>query len=69
VKIATKDFVQGIVAPEARVFVDVDVFTTDDFSANDSASVKQWAEMAHKHEKIEFFHLLREPTINKLKAG
>jgi uncharacterized protein (TIGR04255 family) len=67
VKIATKEFVQGPTPNDARVFIDVDVATVDDYSGGDAASVKQWAAQAHEHEKREFFHLLKESTIQRLK--
>jgi len=66
VRIATRDFVQGPAPSEACVFVDVDVFT-DQFSATDASSIKQWAAQAHEHAKREFFHLLKDETIQRLK--
>jgi uncharacterized protein (TIGR04255 family) len=66
IRIATKEFVQGPVASEARVFVDVDVFTTEAFAGTNAAAVKQWAALAHENEKREFFHLLTKQTIQLL---
>jgi len=66
VRIATKEFLQGILPPNTFVFVDVDAATNDQFTAHGAASVKQWLAFAHEKEKEEFFHLLKPETITKL---
>jgi uncharacterized protein (TIGR04255 family) len=66
VRIATKEFLQGAVPPNTSVYIDVDVFTHDGFSTSDQAAVTNWVETAHAHGKVEFFHLLKQDTIDEL---
>lgn len=68
VRIATKDFIQGV-APDTNIFVDVDVYTTDDFSSSDKAQVNKWIVDAHTIEKTEFFRLFTQPTIDAWKEN
>lgn len=67
VRIATRDFVAGPAPPEATVFVDVDVFTKDEFQTTKIDEVKTWVDLAHDHLKREFFHVLKPETIAQLK--
>jgi uncharacterized protein (TIGR04255 family) len=66
VRIATREFIGGQVPPEPNVFIDVDVYT-EDFPATDATSVKNWVNRAHDVAKGEFFHLLTETTVQRLK--
>ncbi len=63
VRIATHEFVQGDLPANTSVFVDVDVFTKDNFRTKDPNIVKGWVEFAHAKEKEQFFRLLPQPTI------
>lgn len=66
VRIATKDFTQGNLPADVAVFIDVDVFTNDDYRSNDRSAVKRWITDAHDYEKHEFFHLFTQGTIDRL---
>lgn len=66
VRVATAEFVQGILPPNSRVLIDVDVFTKEAFRTNDVQKVKQWVESAHTMEKEQFFRLLTVETIEAL---
>jgi uncharacterized protein (TIGR04255 family) len=67
VRIATKEFIQGPLPPDTSVYVDVDVFTNEGFSASDNTAVNKWVEFAHTQEKAAFFSLFRQPTIDELR--
>jgi uncharacterized protein (TIGR04255 family) len=76
VKVATKEFVQTL-APvaAAEFFIDVDVYTPETvasnrepFSTESLAHVNEWLTKAHALAKREFFHLLRQVDIDRLKA-
>ena len=69
VRIATPEFVQlnGPVLPDTSVYVDVDVFTKDNFSTTNRDAVVKWINDAHTAEKQHFFRLLRPETISELK--
>lgn len=67
VRIATPEFVQGTVPSNTVLFVDVDVFTKDDFSTRSQDAVVGWINDAHTAEKRSFFRLLTDLTINELK--
>jgi uncharacterized protein (TIGR04255 family) len=67
VRIATSEFVQGDLPPNTSLYVDVDVFTKDDFRTKDQNVVVNWIEFAHSKEKEQFFRLLPQTTIELLK--
>jgi uncharacterized protein (TIGR04255 family) len=67
VRIATPDFVQGVYPKDTAVFVDVDVFTSQQFRATDRSAVKTWLSAAHEREKEYFFGLLKTTTIDSLR--
>ena len=71
VRIATTDFVQvqqGAMPPTTSVYVDVDVFTNSlGFGTTNQEFVRDWIERAHSKEKIQFFRLLTESTIESLR--
>jgi uncharacterized protein (TIGR04255 family) len=67
VRVASRDFVQGQFSPEAKVLVDIDVFTTSDFRADSKAVIKQWAANARTTKNEAFFGLLRQMTIERLR--
>jgi uncharacterized protein (TIGR04255 family) len=66
VRIASAEFVSGPKAQNTTVAVDVDIFTPDEFSIQDSKSVKAWIEDAHEIEKTEFFTLFTEAMLERL---
>lgn len=67
VRIATPEFVQGVLPPNTSVYVDVDVFTKEGFATTVQSDVAGWIDTAHKKEKEQFFRLLTENTIESLK--
>jgi len=67
VRMTSRDQVTGVLPDGTRAFVDVDVYTNDEFECRDAGTVKAWLESAHTLEKIEFFHLLTGATIDALK--
>ncbi len=67
VRIELTEFLQGPFPPDTSVFVDVDVYTNDGFRTDSKRTVDEWVEFAHTQEKIEFFHLFKQATIEKLK--
>jgi len=69
VRLATAEFVQGVLPPNTSVVVDVDVFTKESFKTTERAKVKQWIEFAHVKEKEHFFRLLTDETISALKES
>lgn len=66
VRIATTGFVQGKLPPNTSVYVDVDVFTKDDFEMKEQKAVKNWVTAAHTSEKEQFFRLLTDRSIEAL---
>jgi len=69
VRIATTEFVQGVLPPNTSVVADVDVFTKEGFNTKDETEVKRWVELAHTKEKENFFRLLTDETIEALKES
>lgn len=69
VRIATPEFVQGTLPPNTSVYIDVDVFTKEDFETNKQIDVITWVEAAHTREKEQFFRLLTEQIIKSLKEN
>jgi uncharacterized protein (TIGR04255 family) len=67
VRIATKEFVQGILPLNTSVYVDVDVFTKEGFETEEQQVVRDWMTTAHESEKKQFFGLLTDRTIERLK--
>jgi uncharacterized protein (TIGR04255 family) len=66
VRIATTEFVQGKLPPNTSVYLDVDVFTKDDFETKEQKAVQNWVTAAHTSEKEQFFRLLTERSIETL---
>lgn len=67
VRIATPGIVQGDLPPTTSVYVDVDVFTKENFATRDKKFVEAWIDSAHTWEKEQFFRLIPQPTIDLLK--
>lgn len=66
VGVATPDYVQGPLPEGTTAYVDVDVYTAPGYECADATLVKRWLDNAHTHAKIEFFHLLKQETIDNL---
>ena len=69
VRVATKEFIQGVIPEDTSIYVDVDVFTDDGFHTSDQKAVNEWIELAHTKEKDEFFHLFRLDTISDMREA
>ena len=67
VRIATPEFIQGLVPPNTSVYVDVDVFTKEGFCSTNQADVIAWINTAHTAEKQHFFCLLSDQKIRELR--
>jgi uncharacterized protein (TIGR04255 family) len=67
VRVATPEFVQGLLPPSTSAVADVDVFTKEGFKTHDENQVKTWIDFAHTQEKEHFFRLLTSGTIQNLK--
>jgi uncharacterized protein (TIGR04255 family) len=69
VRIATPNFVAGVVPKGTSIVVDVDISTKDVFRTKEAARVKDWVEFAHTNEKEQFFRLLTDETIDALRES
>jgi uncharacterized protein (TIGR04255 family) len=69
VRVASPEFVFPRMPNEASVLVDVDIFTKAGFEAREEEPVLEWLENAHTTEKQEFFCLLTDETISRLKEN
>ena len=47
----------------STAFIDVDVYTGEDYATNDIQAVKDWIELAHEHEKAQFFRVFSPDMI------
>lgn len=65
-RVASPFFVQGGLAPEVQVVVDVDVYTPPGFETVHIDSVLEWVNVAHEFEKEAFFKLLPSDILDKL---
>lgn len=65
-RIATRSFVEGRLAPEVTVVLDVDVYTPEFVSFGDADTAINWIDAAHEHEKCTFFSLIPEKIIADL---
>jgi uncharacterized protein (TIGR04255 family) len=69
VRIATPEFVGGVIPENTTIVIDVDVFTKEGFKTKAIGDVESWIVFAHHKEKEEFFHLLPENIIQSLKEA
>lgn len=69
-RIATPDF-SGAAGfpPDGKAFIDIDVFTPNEFSESNEKTVLGWIEKAHTIEKEAFFGLIPDTIIEKLKVN
>jgi uncharacterized protein (TIGR04255 family) len=67
VRIASKEFIVNQSPAELVAVIDVDVFTPTNFQTNLPTKAKSWLEEAHEFEKRQFFRLLDEALISKLR--
>lgn len=69
VRVASADLAQGSIPPNATVIADLDVYTNEGYQESDRAKVKAWCTDAHQIEKVNFFRLLDQTTIDRLRLG
>jgi uncharacterized protein (TIGR04255 family) len=69
VRVATPEFVQGQLPDGTTTFIDVDIYTVEGFTTKDQSTVMNWVDRAHNAEKICFFDLLTQSTIDSLKES
>lgn len=69
VKIVSPEFVLGNPPQSFSALIDVDVFTPEQPTNNDVESIMRWLEEAHNIEKKEFFSLIPNNIIDKLKEA
>jgi len=55
--------VEGDLPEETSAFIDVDVYTGEDYASSDIQAVKAWIDLAHDHEKAQFFRVFSPEMI------
>ena len=66
-RIASVDLAEGNVPENTTVIVDVDVYTSKNYSTRDADSVKKWVFEAHDKEKECFFIVLGNEATERLR--
>jgi len=69
IRVATADLIQGSLPMDTSVLVDVDMSTKNSFSASDRSQVTKWIDSAHSNEKEQFFRLLTDKSIDRLREA
>jgi uncharacterized protein (TIGR04255 family) len=64
-RIVSSEYVQGDVPKGTSALIDIDMFS-DAFGTGSEETVLEWAEVAHQHEKLQFFSILPTSVIQKL---
>lgn len=67
VSIATREFVVGNIPSHAKLVADIDVFKEQSAILTTADDVTAWFEKAHDVEKMSFFSLLDEETVERLR--
>jgi uncharacterized protein (TIGR04255 family) len=65
-RIASPDFVVGVLPSSSSAVADIDVFTPEGFACSDPKIIDQWLEKAHTEEKQAFFKLIPNDVLAKL---
>lgn len=66
-RIASIEFVQGSTLPESTVgFIDIDVYTPNDYSTKSKEDVFGWINKAHGYEKTSFFKLIPKDRLENI---
>jgi uncharacterized protein (TIGR04255 family) len=68
IRVATAEFVQGIPPPPSSVVIDIDVYTKEGYGQKNKAEIKNWVLRARTKKNEEFFHLLKQKTIEALRV-
>jgi len=68
-RVAAPSFVSGPLPDEATSFVDIDVHTVRGLHNFNTEDLLGWIEIAHEEEKKQFFKILPEDVVNKLREG
>jgi uncharacterized protein (TIGR04255 family) len=69
VRLSSKDLVKGDLPEDTSAFIDVDVYTGEDYATNDIQAVKDWIDLAHEHEKAQFFRVFSPDMIANWSAN
>lgn len=67
-RIATKELVMGPFAEDFSVYIDIDVYTPDEFVSSTADEVKRVVEEAHTRQLEVFFSLIPETIIDRLEG-
>lgn len=67
VRVATRQFVKTALPSQFTTLVDLDVYTDAGFRAVSAGQVVDWLDIAHDVERAEFFRVLGEPLIERLR--
>lgn len=66
VRVASPEFVEGVMPPQTVAIVDVDVYTGTNYSRPLDRGVTAWIDKAHRVEKTEFFGLIPDAALAEL---
>jgi len=67
VRIATKEFVQTTTSTPFTTLVDLDVYTVPTFTGESADVVLSWIEEAHELERSEFFRVLGDGLLQRMR--
>lgn len=68
-RIVSSGFIQGDMSQDAVVIVDIDVSTPQEQGFEDVDEVLHWIEVAHEKEKLQFFSILPDNIVEKLRVS
>ena len=66
-RVATPDFIAGNLPKTTTAYIDIDVFTVENYNTTDREQVLRWIEKARHYKNEAFFKLLPENVIEKIK--
>lgn len=66
-RVATPDLVGGDLPKTTTAYIDIDVFTVENYSTTESKQVLDWVKKARHHKNEAFFKLLPQDVIEKIK--
>lgn len=67
VRVASRSLVSGTIPDDSTAYIDVDVGTTGKLKKHNRKSVMKWVTRAHTFEKEQYFKLLPDEIIEKLR--
>jgi hypothetical protein len=69
VRISSPQFVTGPAAATLAALIEIDVATPTEYKTSSADSALEWAEIAHRILKQEFFALLPDDVLGKLESA